>query len=62
MKRGLNGLVIISQKECMDLQKAGCIFGRDIHKTTGSGKNKTYYATESEKVKPLLANIRGLKG
>lgn len=62
MKRGKKGLVIISKKECETLQAAGFKFEKDLHKTTGGGKNKTYFATESEKVMEMLAKIRGLKG
>lgn len=51
-------MIIISKKECELLQKSGFKFGKDIHKTTGSGKNKTYFATESEKVMNFLNNIR----
>ena len=45
----------ISKEERDYLEKNGCSFPEDLHKTVGKGKRKTYYATENNKVKNLLA-------
>lgn len=34
------------------LEKEGCKFGEELHRTYG--RNKTYYATESSKVMKLI--------
>ena len=44
----------ISKEERDYLEKNGCSFPDDLHKTVGKGKRKTYYATENSKVKKLL--------
>ena len=44
----------ISKEERDYLESNGCVFPDDLHKTVGKGKRKTYYATESPKVKALL--------
>ena len=36
------------------LEANGCIFGRDLHRTIGKGKKKTYYATENSRVMTLV--------
>lgn len=44
----------ITDAERNYLEKNGCKFPNDLHKTVASGKKKTIYATESEKVLNLL--------
>lgn len=51
-------MILISKKECELLQKEGFKFGRDLNKTVGSGKKRTYYATESQRVMETLNKIR----
>ena len=48
----------ISKEERDYLEKNGCSFPEDLHKTVGKGKRKTYYATENSKVKRLLEQRR----
>lgn len=48
-------LVAINDSERNYLEKNGCKFPNDLHKTVASGKKKTIYATESKKVLDLLA-------
>lgn len=47
-------MIKIDKKLMEYLEKEGCKFGEDLHRTYGKGKNKTYYATESSKVKNLI--------
>lgn len=44
----------ISRNQRFYLEKNGCIFGRDLHRTVGKGKKKSYYATENDRVKMLI--------
>ena len=46
----------ISKEERDYLERHGCCFPDDIHKTVG--KHKTYYATENTKVKRLLEQYK----
>jgi hypothetical protein len=48
-------MVKISKEERDYLERNGCVFPDDLHRTVGKGKRKTYYATENYKVKQLLA-------
>lgn len=49
-------LILISKKERFDLEKQGFKMGKDIFHTV-SGK-KTYYASESPKVKAAISTLR----
>ena len=49
-------MIVISKKERIELEKLGFKMGRDIFHTV-SGK-KTYYASESPKVKSALGTLR----
>jgi len=49
-------LIVISKKERIELEKLGFKMGKDIFHTV-SGK-KTYYASESPKVKSALGTLR----
>ena len=49
-------MIKISKEERDYLEKNGCAFPDDLHHTYG--KNKTYYATESKKVKDLLTKFK----
>lgn len=51
-------MILISKKECELLQKEGFKFGKDLYKTVGNSKKKTYYATESNSVIKTLNKIR----
>ena len=46
----------ISKEERDYLEKNGCIWGEDLHRTRRN--TKTYYATENAKVKQLLNQRR----
>ena len=45
-------MIKISKNQRDYLEAKGCCFPEDLHRTYG--KHKTYYATESPKVKALL--------
>lgn len=45
-------MIKISKRERDYLEKNGCKWGTDLHKTYSDGK--TYYASETKKVKELL--------
>lgn len=54
-------IILITQKECIELQKLGHKFGNDgtLHHTYT--KHKTYYLTESKKAMNDLMQIRKSK-
>lgn len=45
-------MIKITKNQRDYLEDNGCVFSDDLHRTYG--KHKTYYATESPKVKTLL--------
>lgn len=49
-------MIKISKNQRNYLEQNGCIFGRDLHRTYS--KNKTYYATENNKVMTLLEKYK----
>lgn len=48
----------ITRTERDILEKMGYKFGKDLHKTVGSGKNKTYFITESDELIKAINSIR----
>ena len=40
------------------LEQNGCVFRRDLHKTVGTGRKTTYYATENDRVMSLLKKYK----
>ena len=51
-------LVLISKKERIELEKQGFKMGKDIFHTVSS--KKTYYASESPKIKAAINALRGM--
>ena len=49
-------LIIISKKERIELEKMGFKMGKDIFHTVSS--KKTYYASESPKIKNAIETLR----
>ena len=49
-------MLLISREERDYLEKQGCVWGDELHRTRSN--KKTYYATETPKVKRLLADRR----
>lgn len=49
-------LVLISKKERIELEKQGFKMGKDIFHTIGG--RKTYYASESPKIKAAIESLR----
>lgn len=45
-------MISITKQQRDYLEKNGCLWGDDLHRTYS--KNKSYYATENKKVKTLL--------
>lgn len=51
-------MIQVTRVERNYLEANGCLFGRDLHKTVGTGKKTTYYATENDRVMTLLEKYR----
>ena len=51
-------MILLTRSEKQYLENNGCIFKRDLHKTMGTGKKTTYYATENNRVMILLEKYK----
>ena len=51
-------MVLITRNQRDYLEENGCIFERDLHRTIGKGKKKSYYATENKRVMTLLERYK----
>ena len=52
-------MIKIDKETRNSLEKHGCKFGNDLHRTYG--KHKTYYATTSPKVMKLIEEFQNSK-
>lgn len=51
-------MIQVTRAERNYLEQNGCIFRRDLHKTVGTGRKTTYYATENDRVMSLLEKYK----
>lgn len=51
-------MIQVTRAERNYLEQNGCVFRRDLHKTVGTGRKTTYYATENDRVMSLLKKYK----